>query len=61
MGLGRYGFTLTILSSESHLSAPDEEEDEDAELEKFVDSKIRRQAVNWDFRARQRMWSWLRR
>jgi Zn-dependent peptidase ImmA (M78 family) len=34
LGLGSYGFTLTTLSSESRLSAPDEEEDEDAELEK---------------------------
>lgn len=34
LGLGSYGFTLTILSSESQLSSPDEEEDEDAELER---------------------------
>jgi len=34
VGLGSYGFTLTILSSESRLSEHNEEEDEDAELEK---------------------------
>jgi hypothetical protein len=33
LGLGNYGFTLTILSSEARLQAPDEEEDEDAALE----------------------------
>lgn len=29
VGLGSYGFTLTVLSSEAKLSQPDEEEDED--------------------------------
>lgn len=34
VGLGSYGFTLTVLSSEAKLPQPDEEEDEDAELER---------------------------
>ena len=34
LGLGSYGFTLTILSSEAQMSSPDEEEDEDGELER---------------------------
>lgn len=33
VGLGQYGFTLTVLSSEQLQSDPDEEEDEDAILE----------------------------
>jgi hypothetical protein len=40
VGLGSYGFTLTILSSEAQMSAPDEEEDEDAELEKSWTAKF---------------------
>jgi hypothetical protein len=40
VGLGSYGFTLTILSSEAQVSAPDEEEDEDAELEKSWTAKF---------------------
>lgn len=34
VGLGSYGFTLTVLSSEAKLSEPDEEEDEDSDLER---------------------------
>lgn len=34
LGLGSYGFTLTVLSSETKLSQPDDEEDEEANLER---------------------------
>jgi hypothetical protein len=34
VGLGSYGFTLTVLSSEAKLAQPDEEEDEDTDLER---------------------------
>ena len=34
VGLGNYGFTLTVLSSEAELTLPDEEEDEEAALER---------------------------
>ena len=34
VGLGSYGFTLTILSSEAQVAASEDDEDEDAELER---------------------------
>ena len=34
IGLGRYGYTLTVLSSEALPDDPEQNEDEDAELEK---------------------------
>lgn len=40
VGLGRYGFTLTVLSSESQRCDPDEEEDEDTALERSWSPKF---------------------
>lgn len=40
IGLGRYGYTLTVLSSEELPSDPEEEEDEEAELEKSWEAKF---------------------